>query len=197
MACEVHVVGQIGTATFLAPGSHAAFCRFRVETGAGWTLLAGAAAGQTQAALASELPEAAGAAAAVGGAAAVWEHPLDVHYSSATLTGWPQLLLTLWRQDAAGRNEVCGYGGVRVPPCPGLHLLEVACWRPEGSALQELCASFLGGGLPHLTDTTMVAYPEAGRRHAIVTETAAVVSVELNVVCRGFAQRGVVFSEVG
>jgi len=34
-----------------------------------------------------------------------------------------------------------GYGIARVPPAPGVHLLEVVCWRPEGSWLQELAGA--------------------------------------------------------
>ena len=154
-------------------------------------MLDGAATGQTQTALAAADD---GGSSGSGELAALWEHPVDVHFSCASLTGWPQLLVTLWRQDSMGRNEVCGYGGARIPACSGLHQLELACWRPEGSLLQEVSAAFLGGGLPHLTDSTMVAHPE-GRRHAIATSSAGVVSVELNVLCKGFAERGVLFAE--
>jgi hypothetical protein len=95
----------------------------------------------------------------------------------------------------SGCNERFGYGSARVPPCPGLHSLEVACWRPEGSALQELRAAFLGGGLPHLPDPKMVSAPLANRRHAVATASAALVRVELNVLAKGFSERGVVFAE--
>ena len=95
----------------------------------------------------------------------------------------------------SGCNERFGYGSARVPPCPGLHQLEVACWRPEGSALQELRAAFLGGGLPHLTDPKMVSQPLANRRHAIASSNAALVSIELNVLAKGFSERGIAFAE--
>jgi hypothetical protein len=54
---------------------------------------------------------------------------------------------------------------VRVPTSPGVHTLEIATWRPEGTWAQELSAWFLGGGTPQLTDTTMVtsAPPRGGR----------------------------------
>ena len=95
----------------------------------------------------------------------------------------------------SGCNERFGYGSARVPPCPGLHQLEVACWRPEGSALQELRAAFLGGGLPHLPDPKMVSQPLANRRHAIASSNAALVSIELNVLAKGFSERGIAFAE--
>jgi len=82
-----------------------------------------------------------------------------------------------------------GYGVARVPTSPGAHALEVATWRPLGSAAQELSAFFLGG-VPHLSDPGAMLL-EAGSRHSIGTVTTALVLVELQVLVRGFAAQGV------
>lgn len=71
-----------------------------------------------------------------------------------------------------------------------MHEVEIATWRPAGSAAQELSAWFLGG-LPHLTDPTMLIDPQ--ERHRIGSVTSATVSVECQVIVRGFEQLGVAF----
>ena len=190
----VHVIGSVQSASFVdAPGAAAAFCVWELRFGEAWGVLRGEAGGTTQTAAACGEHEPGGAPGA--GRSCAWEQPVDVTLRCASLCGWPTLQLTLWKQDEGGANEVCGYGCARVPPGPGLHALEMACWRPEGSALQELAAAFLGGGLPHLTDATMVARPLEGRRHAVASATAACVRVELNVLCKGFAERGIAFED--
>ena len=72
------------------------------------------------------------------------------------------------------RPPAAGYGLVRVPAASGVHLLEVACWRPEGSLLQEFSAFFLGA-FPQLTEAAAIL--DAGRRHQLATVTTGSVLV--------------------
>lgn len=65
-----------------------------VHAGGAWELVEGADGGQTH------------ADAPADGAAAVWAHPLDVHYVCRGLAGWPRLAVQVWAQDAHGRNEL-------------------------------------------------------------------------------------------
>lgn len=81
-----------------------------------------------------------------------------------------------------------GYGVVRVPPSPGVHALEIPTWRPLGSATQELAAWFLGG-VPHLTDPSLLLDPT--ERHRIGTVSSALLSLELQVLVKGFEEHGV------
>jgi B9 domain-containing protein 2 len=179
----VHIVGQIHGAQHFDSAAAATFCRWRLVAGPGWTVLDGVPSGQTQTAEIDRSSE-----VQLGGGAA-WGHPLDVHYACSALTGWPQLVVTLWAQDNFSRNEIVGYGVARVPTSPGAHALEVATWRPLGSASQELSAFFLGG-VPHLSDPGHMLL-EAGARHVLGTVTSALVQVELQVLVRGFESQGV------
>lgn len=38
---------------------------------------------------------------------AIWAHPLDLHYTTKGIQGWPKLKLQVWHQDMFGRNELC------------------------------------------------------------------------------------------
>lgn len=131
----------------------------------------------------------------------VWEHPIDLHYASSSLTGWPQIIFTLWKQDNLQRNEIAGYGCIRVPTCPGIHTIEVPLWRPEGTWYQEWASQFLNGGLPYLTDPTCIAFPHGTNkhngRHRLVTTSAGTIMIELQVLCKGFTEHGVVMNSNG
>ena len=35
-----------------------------------------------------------------------FSHPLDLHYSTSTIEGWPQISVRVWTQDKHGRNEI-------------------------------------------------------------------------------------------
>jgi B9 domain-containing protein 2 len=197
----VSIVGTLRGASFLPVGASAAFCRWHLQAGPGWTLTGGVSSGQTQLA---EVDRSAGGwgvpplsltgecyEAGAGAGAAQWEHPIDAHYRCASLSGWPQLVVTVWTQDDLSRNEVAGYGAARVPPAPGVHTVELATWRPEGTWLQELRVAYLGSGLPQLEDERPVWDPAAKARSGLCTATAATVEAELQVLAKGFAEQGV------
>jgi|EP00802_Teleaulax_amphioxeia_P021862 hypothetical protein len=61
---------------------------------------------------------------------AVWAQPIDVHYVTTSLRGWPSLIVEVWAQDSGGRNEIAGYGVAHVPCAAGHYELEVPLWRP-------------------------------------------------------------------
>ena len=199
----MNITGTLRGASYLPPSTAFAFCRWHLQAGPAWTLLSGARAGHTQAAALSSPAGCAGSPApplsftgeayepAAGAAAAVWEHPIDAHFSCAALGGWPQLVVTVWAQDELSRSEVVGYGCARVPAAPGRHVLEVATWRPEGTWAQEMRAAFLGSGLPQLEDAGCVWDPAGAPRSGLCSATGAVVEVELQVMARGFGELGV------
>jgi hypothetical protein len=109
-----------------SPPADTAFCaaypptnprtQWGVHAGRSWELVEGLDGGQTQA----DCPSGGGGGGGgcCGGGAAVWGHPLDVHFVCRALSGWPKLHLQIWAQDVHGRNELselmgkaCGAGG--------------------------------------------------------------------------------------
>ena len=81
--------------TRLLPCVHCAYTQWGVVAGRSWELLEGVDQGQTQ------------VDSAPDGDMVVWAHPLDIHYSSKGLTGWPKLHFQVWSQDVHGRNDIC------------------------------------------------------------------------------------------
>lgn len=145
----------------------------------GWVLLGGASSGHTQ--TTNTITD--------GLDTMEWSHPIDAYYACTSVVGWPLLYVSVWERDSVGRNEIAGYGCVRVPSVPGTHLLEVMTWRPQGTVLQEVAAWFRGG-YPQLTDSSLVTAPERGR-HFLGTTTAGSVVVEVSVTQKGFEELGV------
>ncbi|CAN0456027.1 unnamed protein product, partial [Scytosiphon promiscuus] len=64
---------------------------------------------------------------------APWNHPIDLHYTTKSIQGWPRLMLQVWQLDTHGRNVLRGYGFRHLPSSPGFSEVSVPCWRPSGT----------------------------------------------------------------
>mmetsp|Transcript_38592 Transcript_38592/g.56645 ORF Transcript_38592/g.56645 Transcript_38592/m.56645 type:complete len:211 (-) Transcript_38592:1454-2086(-) len=77
----------------------------------------------------------------------VWDHPIDVHYATSEIMGWPHLKIQVWGREVDGRGEgsrpvFCGYGFCHCPPPGRGHEIDVVIWRPRGENLRERIVSF-------------------------------------------------------
>jgi hypothetical protein len=96
-----------------------------LEWGKAWSFLAGDDTSQTQYAASDD----------DGGH--VWNHPIDVHFATASMQGWPRIIMQLWELDEYGRSILAGYGFAHFPTNPGkfqLVLAEVYVLKPSHSA---------------------------------------------------------------
>ncbi|XP_029427651.1 B9 domain-containing protein 2 isoform X1 [Rhinatrema bivittatum] len=171
---EVHIIGQIVGASGFP--QHSLFCKWGIHAGGAWKLLSGVAEGQTQV----DNPQ--------NEEMAFWSHPIDIHFATKGLQGWPKLYLQVWHQDSFGRNELYGYGFCHVPSGPGLHQLECVTWRPQGSWQEQLSQLFVGGGL-QLKNSDLI-YSGADR-YRLQTTAMGKVHLQLGVLLRHFDRYGV------
>lgn len=162
-------------------GSPCGYCRWKLHAGPAWTLLRGATEGQ------SHQVNADPCTGSTPGRL-VFAATMDAALACNSLVGWPQLLLSVWTVDAHGRHALAGYGVARLPAGGGAHALEVACWRPRGSFVQEAAAAFLGAP-PVLADPADAL--NARNRHRLATASTGTVLVEINMLLRGFEELGV------
>ncbi|KAI8588356.1 B9 domain-containing protein 2 [Geranomyces variabilis] len=171
---EVHIVGTLtGASDF--PSSRLS-CRWKIVAGTGWRLLEGDAAGVTQV----DAPEDA--------RFTVWSHPIDIHYGTRAVTGWPKLQVQVFRRDWRGRDELYGYGFTHIPSTPGDHTLAIPTWRPVLSFWDELSSSIFGTTAV-LKNTDVVHAP--ADRFRLTTRSMGTVHVEVGVVLRNFEGYGV------
>jgi len=114
---ELHVLGQITGGTGF--DSNNSFVFYELKVGDHWTLVGGDAKGQSQ----IDFPR---------GKDHVWNHPIDLHFYTKTMQGWPRIILAVHKQDLYGGNKLIGYGFCFIPMTGGHHSIEVPIWRPRG-----------------------------------------------------------------
>ncbi|KAI9203705.1 B9 domain-containing protein 2-like protein [Polychytrium aggregatum] len=171
---ELHVVGEIlGASGFPSPKLS---CKWSLIAGEGWKVIEGVTSGQTHV----DLP--------TDDRYTIWSHPIDIHYGTKTLVGWPKLQLQVYHQDEYGRNELYGYGFIHLPTTPGTHELECPTWRPLGSTSDQLWSYFLGA-TPQLKKLDHIHSPMD--RYRLNTISMGKVHVEVTVIVRNFDAYGV------
>ncbi|XP_055105923.1 B9 domain-containing protein 2 [Symphalangus syndactylus] len=171
---EVHVIGQIMGASGFSESS--LFCKWGIHTGAAWKLLSGVREGQTQV----DTPQI--------GDMAYWSHPIDLHFATKGLQGWPRLHFQVWSQDSFGRCQLAGYGFCHVPSSPGTYQLACPTWRPLGSWQEQLARAFVGGGPQLLHGDTIYSGADRYRLH---TAAGGTVHLEIGLLLRNFDRYGV------
>lgn len=172
---ELHIVGQLVEASGFDTSPNV-FCKWSIEAGKDWERIEGLAQGQTQV----DYP--------ADGEVAVWQHPIDVHYSTRAAQGWPKLVIEVWHMDMYGRADLSGYGMCYIPTTAGTHSLSIATWRPIGTLRQQFSAFFLGG-YPQLKHKQLVG--DARDRYRLTTVASGEVRVELGIVLKDFSKFGV------
>uniref|UniRef100_UPI00358EB9F6 B9 domain-containing protein 2-like isoform X2 n=1 Tax=Myxine glutinosa TaxID=7769 RepID=UPI00358EB9F6 len=171
---ELHIIGQLVSASGFP--KHSLFCKWGIHAGRAWKLIEGLHEGQTQV----DNPHT--------GDVAYLCHPIDVHYATKGLQGWPKLHLQVWHLDNFGRSDLFGYGFCHVPSTPGCHRLTCVTWRPTGNWQERLAHGFVGGG-PQLKSADLVY--GGTNRYRLHTVAAGQVHLELAVVLRHFDKYGV------
>ncbi|XP_063242078.1 B9 domain-containing protein 2 [Bacillus rossius redtenbacheri] len=171
---EVHIIGQVvGASNF---PQNCLFCKWGIHAGSNWKLISGTVEGQTQV----DDPEYQDFA--------FWSHPIDVHFATKGIQGWPRIHFQVYHQDRFGRSELYGYGVCHIPTSPGTHALDCVTWRPVGSPWDRFRQFFLGGGPQLKSLDQLYSGPDRCRLH---TETMGAVRLELGVVLRNFRRFGV------
>ncbi|KAF1780866.1 protein of unknown function DUF1713, mitochondria [Phytophthora cactorum] len=175
---EVHLIGEIVSGHgFEAAGGLT--CKWRVECGSRWSLIAGDQFGQTQLDYPSTAPWTSDPDVAV------WSHPIDLHFATSAFQGWPKLLFQVWRADSNMKLHVVGYGFVSVPFAAGQHKLWVSLWRPLGSTMEELDVQLLGR-TPELKSDDVLFNAAWSERCRLRTVSTGRVLVHIGVLLRHF-----------
>ena len=51
----------------------------------------------------------------------VWSHPIDLHFTTSDLNGWPRCIFKVWVLDSSNKMDICSYGICILPRVPGFH----------------------------------------------------------------------------
>uniref|UniRef100_A0A914PCQ3 B9 domain-containing protein 2 n=1 Tax=Panagrolaimus davidi TaxID=227884 RepID=A0A914PCQ3_9BILA len=170
---ELHIIGQIESGKNFPDNSLC--CRWALQIGGGWRIIEGEHEGQTQ----TDIPIT---------DAAYFAHPIEIHLATKTIQGWPRINIEVWHQDSYGRQEIYGYGTIFIPTSPGEHVIDCQCWRPKGSARDEIMQFFVGGGL-QLRSLSALESPE--ERMKLQTIAMGTIRFRLSQITRHFDRFGI------
>jgi B9 domain-containing protein 2 len=171
----VHIIGEIKLGLGFGDGVS---CKWKIDKGKHWGVLDGLTDGHTQTAYGPE------------GVLAVWNHPVDIHYQTTSMQGWPKLIVQIQHLDEYGRVQIIAHGFAHIPCTPGSHEITVSCWRATGTQREELRAFFLNE-YPVLLDEDLVYHKATSYRHRLVTVPSGKVTAEFNIITRFFAENSV------
>eukprot|EP00792_Barthelona_sp_PAP020_P012567 TRINITY_DN7288_c0_g1_i1.p1 TRINITY_DN7288_c0_g1~~TRINITY_DN7288_c0_g1_i1.p1 ORF type:complete len:188 (+),score=41.04 TRINITY_DN7288_c0_g1_i1:27-566(+) len=174
---EVHFLGRILNC-FGFEGS-GFWARYSIHMGEQWQCISGVIQGQTH----IDFP--------IVGNNAIWSHPIDWHFSTSSLKGWPRIFIQVFQRDIYGRDDLCGYGVSFLPSEPGNYELEIQCWQPVGTLSQRIQAFFVGGA-PQLEDDSF-AFTDSSR-FQLESQTTGIVHIDINMIARNFRPQGVQLS---
>ncbi|XP_018377352.1 PREDICTED: tectonic-3-like [Trachymyrmex cornetzi] len=113
---ELHIVGQVSSAKNFKQSN--LLCKWNFYVGNGWKIISGHEEGQTQEScdFYTNNP--------------VWDHPVDLHYTTQTIQNSPKLLLQVFGRDNYGRIIFLSYGVYNVPVSSGSYVLDCHTWKP-------------------------------------------------------------------
>lgn len=151
--------------------------RFEFVFGADWSIVGGAAHGITQT-----------ATPAAENFAAVWNHPLDVAFSSRNPSGWPQIVVAVFGPDSLGRDVVRGYAAEHVPLASGRFERLLPMWVPQHASALEGALGVLTGRRAEYVDPKFAA--RGPGREVTKTRSMGHVKVVLEVVLSGMQSFG-------
>jgi B9 domain-containing protein 1 len=176
----VMATGQIESAKY--EGHDNLYCRYAFSMGEDWTVMKGVEEGITQMSSSS-------GASVEAGQVAVWNFPIDVTFGSTCAYGWPQIVVSVYGNDAFGRSDmILGYGAVHLPMTPGRHELYVNTFRPLASSLMGRFQSWLNGMRPEFIDSLFPS--KAQGRDVTRVQSFGTVKLVLDVTVQGMEQLG-------
>lgn len=115
----------------------------------------------------------------------VFNHPIDLHFASFSMKGWPRIVVQAWECDEFGRSILAGYGFAHMPTESGSHDLEIHCFRPCGTFAEELETFFLGR-TSKLEDDNLLFARAWEARSNLVTSSSGIVRLSITVILRFF-----------
>ena len=157
-------------------------CSWRIVYGEPWEVLQGTANGETFTAHAQFIQP-----------WFCWNHPVQLHFVTRAVEGWPKLELTVYGVDVHGRAQIAGYGVQPLPTGAGAHDLCVSCWRPSGATYRERLRNIFLGVVSGLPGGRAPADKELDRA-GLQTQHVADVRVRLSMLQQDWDKNGVELS---
>ena len=160
---------------------------YAVVAGSGWVPMCSGEgySGQTQ------------AAAADGEGRHIFNHPLDLHFFTASIAGWPRLHVQVLKLDRNGRMQTVSYGSVALPLAPGYQELHCGTWAPVSTTLRGRMSAACGFGSAHINVPRSALLdgrlPEV--RSEMITRTSGAICLTMDTVLRNAHIHGILMTK--
>ncbi|KAM3964842.1 B9 domain-containing protein 2-like [Aphomia sociella] len=142
-----------------------------------WTILSGCPEGQTT----SGIPD--------YNKSVIWAHPLDIHYITKGIQGWPKLVAQVSCLDSLGRSWIVGYSCCSLPVAPGQHTLQIPCWEPVATTLTDRIKQYFLGGSHQLLQKDIINL--GTDRFKLKTKSKGSIKLQIDLILRNFTHFGV------
>lgn len=90
----------------------------------------------------------------------VWNQPINLSYRSYNFFGWPQIVVSVYRFDLFGNEQILGYGCTHLPVSnqnPSNIKQIIKIYSPQSSSYLKQILSWITGRKPELVDSKLFA----------------------------------------
>ena len=110
---NINVEGNLVSVTFaIVPGNEY------------WNIRSGAAFGETMTTQTDEIQ-----------GVAILNHPIDIHYETSTIEGWPCIVVEVWDKENVGHRELLGCGVAWLPTTMENGTMDIPLWHIENEGI--------------------------------------------------------------
>ncbi|KAH3760715.1 flagellar basal body component [Pelomyxa schiedti] len=178
---QLMVTGQIESCQIA--GSSSLLARYEFVHGNDWTIISGVEKGITQTSLqtSSDMEH-------TNGPVAVWNHPLEIAFSSNNPYGWPQLVVCVYGPDFLGREVIQGYGVMHLPISSGRFVKYMTLWTPLSPSSMEQMTTFFIGQRPEYINPIFIS--QGAGREVTKVRSYGKLKVSLDVITKGMTAMG-------
>ena len=170
--------GAAATALAAAAANNTAISGLATGGGAstGWQLLEGVPFGTTHTDL-------------TGTGYPVFSQPLDLHYTTSKIVGWPKIVVQVLQVSALGKYEVVAYGSSSLPMMPGRHAsVRIPTWKPVGTVKEELLGWLFG---TQISPRQWQLISDPNSRYKITAKSMGDLVMDITVLGRHFENYGI------
>jgi hypothetical protein len=116
-------------------------------------------------------------------------HPIDAYYETASVEGWPFIVVEVWDKSMVGSRNFVGCGTAWLPMKNGTHTLDINIWKPSPQGMEYLAEALLPTtpDLKLLREVLVNPY----LRNKLQTSSTGDVSLKETTVLSGFDVQGV------
>lgn len=184
---ELHILGEITSGRNF--NGHSFFVDYEIIAGTQWTHAAGSLKGSSHV-MAWDFD------------GIIWSMPIDLHFATDSVQGWPKINIQVWEVDYYGRKDLSGYGVVFVPlPTGKMETCTVETWKPTywdasgWKRMYQQARQMVMGGNPVLRDTSLVHNND--NRFKLHTTSGGTVTLKLTSIIKNSKAIGLSFAPGG